>query len=68
MKHYETDWLNTKPVFYNEKTKKVSYNINDVIDYANLEFDPEGLGNYLDFGYSVLGHTPVKGVKFLRWS
>ena len=68
MKYYETDWLNTKPIFYNEKTKKVSYNINDVIDYADLEFDSEGLGNYLDFGYSVLGHTPVKGVKFLRWS
>jgi hypothetical protein len=30
-----------------------------------LEFHPEGFNNYLDFGYSVLGQTPVKHVKFL---
>ena len=33
---FETDWLASKPVFYNEITKKVSYNINDVIDFNNL--------------------------------
>jgi len=65
---YETDWLASKPVFYNEKTNKVSYNINDVIDINNLEFHPEGLKNYLDFGYAVLGQTPVRHVKFLRHS
>lgn len=70
MKHilFETDWLASTPVFYNEKTGKASYNINDVIDYANLEFHPEGFNNYLDFGYSILGQTPVKHVKFLRYS
>src|SRR5215510_11059024 len=64
----ETDWLASRPVFYNEKNGTASHNINDVIDYRNLELDPEGFSNYLDFGYSVLGQTPVKHVKLLRHS
>lgn len=67
-KIFETDWLSSQPVFYNEKTCKASHNINDVIDYANLELHPEGFNNYLDFGYSVLEQTPVNYVKFLRHS
>jgi len=65
---YETDWLASQPVFYHEKTGKVSHNINDVIDFSNLEFHPEGFNNYLDFGYSVLEQTPIRYVKFLRHS
>ena len=65
MKIYQTDWIGAKPVFYNSKTLKVSYYINDVIDFRDLEFDPEGFTNYLEFGYSVFGQTPVKYVKFL---
>lgn len=61
----KTDWLASTPIFYNEKTKRVSENINDVIDWKNLEFDGEGLNNYLDIGYSVFGQTPVKHIKFL---
>lgn len=62
----KTDWLASRPVFYNEKTRKASHNINDVIDLDDLEFDGEGLFNYLNFGYSVLGKTPVRHVRFLR--
>lgn len=65
---YQTDWLASNPVFYNEKTGKVSHNVNDVIDFDNIELDPEGFNNYLDFGYSVFEQTPVKYVKFLRHS
>jgi hypothetical protein len=65
---FETDWLASQPVFYNEKTGKGSQNINHVIDYSNLELHPEGFNNYLDFGYSVLDQTPVKYVRFLRHS
>jgi len=65
---FETDWLASQPVFYNEKTGQASHNINDVVNYANLELHPEGFNNYLDFGYSVLEQTPVKHVKFLRHS
>lgn len=65
---FETDWLASKPVFYNLKTQKASYNINDVISIKDLEIDEEGLANYLDFGYSVFDHTPVKNVRFLRYS
>lgn len=68
MKKYETDWLASKPVFYNTKTLRISHNINDVIDWSNIEFHPEGLNNYLDFGYSVFLQTPLKNVRFLRHS
>jgi hypothetical protein len=65
---FSTDWLASDPVFYNEKTGKVSRNINEVIDFRNLQFHPEGLKNYLDTGYSILEQTPVQHVKFLRHS
>jgi asparagine synthetase B (glutamine-hydrolysing) len=65
MKIYESDWLGFKTYFYNKKTKKVSSNINDVIDYQNLEFDEEGLFNYLKWGYSVFGKTVIKNVEYL---
>lgn len=70
MKHllYETDWLASQPVFYNEETGSASRNINEVIDRRDVEFHPEGLQNYLDFGYSVLEQTPIRHVKFLRHS
>lgn len=67
-KVFQTDWLASRPIFYNELTNKVSYNVNDVIDFNNLEFHPEGFNNYLDFGYSILEQTPIKNVKFLRHS
>ena len=66
MQEFVTDWLSSQPVFYNPQTRQVSHNINEVIDFANLEFDAEGLNNYLDFGYSILGQTPIKNVKFLE--
>lgn len=65
---YETDWLASEPVYYNTKTHEVSNNINDVIEYRNLEIHKEGLNNFLDFGYSVFGQTPIKNVKFLKHS
>ncbi|MBU0722480.1 hypothetical protein KKA93_03430 [Patescibacteria group bacterium] len=68
IKTYRTDWLASEPIFYNEQTGKVSENINEVIDFNNIEFHPEGLNNYLEFGYSVFEQTPIKNVKFLRHS
>lgn len=65
---FESDWLASDTVFYNDKTGTVSHHINDVIDWSNLEFHPDGLNNYLDFGFSVFEQTPVKNVKFLRHS
>jgi len=66
MKGISTDWLGFDRVFYNTKNNRVSNNIRDVIDYNNVEFDAEGLNNYLDFGYSVFGLTPIKNVFYLR--
>ena len=62
---FRTDWLASSPVFYNQKTKKVSSNINDVIEFNNFEFDIDGLYLYLMFGYSALGRTPIRDVYFL---
>lgn len=64
----QTDWLGSRPVFYNEKTGKISHQIHEVIDYRNVRFHPEGLRNYLRFGYSVFEQTPIEDVRFLRYS
>lgn len=61
----ENDWIGSKGVFFNEKTGEISTNIYDVIDYDNFDIDIEGLTDYLEFGYSVFGHTMVKNVRFL---
>jgi predicted SAM-dependent methyltransferase len=65
---HESDWLNSHPVFYNEMTGVYGHCINDVIDKKSVTFDPDGLANYLDFGYSVFGRTPIRGVRFLEHS
>lgn len=62
---FETDWLGSRPVYYNERTGRASRVINDVIDFAELEFDPEGFNAYLGTGFSVFGHTVVRDVRYL---
>lgn len=61
----KTDWLASRPVFYNQKTGAISYSMNDCIDWNNFKIDAEGLYWYLKFGYSVFGHTMVEDVRFL---
>ena len=63
---FKAVWLSSNTCFFNNKTNLFSTNINDVIDYKNIEFDDNGLVDYLDFGYSVFGQTPLKNIKFLR--
>jgi len=67
-KIFQTDWLASSPVFYNEKTSRASKNINDVIDWDDIRIHPEGFNNYLEFGYSVFGQTPLENIKFLPHS
>jgi asparagine synthetase B (glutamine-hydrolysing) len=62
---FETDWLGSRPVYYNQATGAASHDINDVIVFAEAEFDHEGLNEYLRAGYSVFQQTPVRGVRFL---
>lgn len=40
----ETDWLGSRPVFYNTKTGAISHNMNKVIDYSDFSFHSEGYG------------------------
>ncbi|MCS6904067.1 MAG: asparagine synthase-related protein [Bacteroidia bacterium] len=62
----ENNWVGLNTVFYNEITSRYSHNINDVIDFDKFDWDYEGLYNYLDWGYCILGRTPIKGVRFLQ--
>ncbi|MBN1468918.1 MAG: hypothetical protein JW924_09345 [Fusobacteriaceae bacterium] len=63
----ENDWLGSIPVFYNEKEQIVSTLMNKTIR-SNREFNPEGFNNFLEFGYSILGQTPLEDVKFMRYN
>ena len=62
---YESDWLGSDPVYYNEVTGAASRNVNDVIDFAEVEIDAEGLNVYLGTGFSIFQRTPVRGVRSL---
>lgn len=61
----ENDWLGSTPVFYNEKEMVVS--TLSLKTLRNKEIHPEGLSNFVEFGYSVLEQTPFKDVKFMRY-
>jgi len=62
---YETDWLGSRPVYYNVHTGSASDNINDVIAFADVELDAAGVNAYLAAGYSVFQRTPIRGVRFM---
>ncbi|MCA1745406.1 MAG: hypothetical protein LC643_06865 [Bacteroidales bacterium] len=62
----ENDWIGGIPVYYNPDDRIVS-------TYANVclrddkSFDEEGLYLYLKYGFSVMGVTPFRKVKSLRY-
>ncbi len=61
----ENDWLGSIPVFYNEAREIVStLSLKTLMD---KEIHPEGLANFVEFGYSILEQTPFKEVKFMRY-
>lgn len=63
---FETDWLASSPVFFNRKTGLASKNPQEVTVYSgDIKFHPEGLYNYLEYGYSVFEQTPIEDVQFL---
>lgn len=66
---FETDWLASIPIFFNALNGAAGSKIQSLLhDNADLSFHPEGLYNFLNFGYSVFGQTPLKNVRFLRHS
>jgi len=62
----KTDWLASRNIFYNINANEISDNINDLIDLNNISFDEAGLYNYLKYGYSVFGYTPISGIRMLE--
>jgi hypothetical protein len=65
----ETDWLASDPIFYDFSRGLVSSKFQEITPTSgSLSFHPEGLYNYLDFGYSVFEQTPIRDLRFLRHS
>jgi len=61
----QNDWLGSIPVFYNEKELIVStLSLKTLTDH---EIHPEGLANFVESGFSILGQTPFQNVKFMRY-
>lgn len=65
---YETDWLGYPPVFYNTSMGAVGHSLPEVLDPGSIEIDPVGFNDFLRFGFSVFGRTPVRDIRFLRHS
>ncbi len=61
----ENDWLGSIPVFYNQKETIISTLCLKAL--KGREIHPEGLSNFVEFGYSILEQTPFKEVKFMRY-
>jgi hypothetical protein len=61
---HETNWLGTNSVFYNLETGAIGNRINDVIQGDSASLDNDGFVNYLNYGFSVFGTTPIKNVQF----
>jgi asparagine synthetase B (glutamine-hydrolysing) len=62
---FETDWVGSRPFYYNIMTGTASACVNDVIDFADLEVDAQGFNDYLEFGYTPGERTPVRDVRVL---
>lgn len=61
----ENDWLGSIPVFYNE-TRGIASTLS-LKTLVSKEIHPEGLANFVEFGYSILEQTPFNEVKFMRY-
>jgi hypothetical protein len=61
----ENDWLGSTPVFYNESDGIVS--TLSLKTLTRNEIHPEGLADYIEFGYSAFEQTPFKHVRFMRY-
>lgn len=62
----ENDWIGGIPVYYNADDKIVS-TYSNVCLQDDKSFDDEGLYLFLKYGFSVMGVTPFKKVKSLRY-
>ncbi len=62
---WTTDWIMSRPVFYNSRTRAVGHTFNDVVDWQDVAIDANGFNNYLEFGFSAFGRTPIRDVCFL---
>lgn len=63
-----SDWLGSSPIFFNTLNREVNPSISRLTPTPTTteDFDQEGLSNYLDFGFSVFGKTPLEGLRFLE--
>jgi len=62
---YRQDWLGIRPYFYNSKSGQHGCHLNEAFNLQNFELCTAGVSDFLTFGYSVFGSTPVQNVKFV---
>jgi hypothetical protein len=62
----ENDWIGGIPVYYNVDDKIIS-TYSNVCLKDDKSFDDEGLYLFLKYGFSVMGLTPFRKVKSLRY-
>jgi hypothetical protein len=66
---FESDWLGSCPCFYHGDQGIWGTSMPEVVRKSGAsELDGNGLYNFLDFGFSVLEETPVRGIRSLRHS
>ncbi len=61
---HHTNWLGSNLVFYNELTGISSNVFSEVLVGSELKIDREELRNFLKYGFSFYGKTPIKGVRY----
>jgi hypothetical protein len=67
---FETDWLASTPLFVDHEHGRVETSMARLTGEGgdgarHRAFNPEGLHDFLDFGYSVFGQTPLQGIGLL---
>jgi asparagine synthetase B (glutamine-hydrolysing) len=62
---WETDWLGLPVAFYDTTTGRATHRVQDLLEGGDRDWSPEGIRDYLDFGVSMFGFTPFRGIRFL---
>lgn len=62
---FSQDWLGSTPYFFNEKTHLHGAKIQDAFDPYDFTLSHAGVSDFLTFGYSVFGSTPIRDVQFV---
>lgn len=63
-----SDWLGSDPIYYSPSHGDWSRNVNSLLSPSQRQFHLEGLTNFVRFGYSVFGQTPIQEIQVLEYA